>query len=436
MPCVAYVLRRFPVLSNTFVTAEILALRETGVRVPVFSLLSPHSDVVSERSRKAAGEDTGYAPFASPEVLAALAAEARRSPATLAEALRIVVDECAAQDGTMARALTLFPKAVYFGRRARQYSVTHVHSHWAGLPTTMARIVATVCGAPFSFTVHTMAEIEQTPHLARQVSASSGVRVNSRANAARLVGVVPQADGKVCFARAMSTVPLSQGPPTPSIFSQTPRRFVAIGRLVPMKGFDDLVQACSLLYRQGIDFHATIIGDGPQREELEAIAASEGLPETCLMFAGARPHEQTIELLRHAAFLVAPSVRVVDNGGHHTEDGLPQVLIEAMACGVPAISTALGGIGEIVHDGRTGLIVPQRDPAALATAIRRLIEGPAWTRALGLAAQKLIKAEYSVERTLSSLCKLYGIASHPAVAEGTPWVPGPLKKSGQEAAPV
>lgn len=410
MPSVAYLLRRFPVLSNTFVTAEILALRRKGIRVHVFSLLPPDDEVMSQSSREVASQDTDYAPFLSPGILSALAAETRRSPVTLGRALRTILAERAAGSGALTRALMLFPKAVHFGRIARQLGVTHVHSHWAGLPTAMAGAVAAVCGAPYSFTVHTKTEIEQTPQLKWQVQNSSGIRVNSKANKARLMELAPDAAGKIHFARSISTVPLNQASLPSKVFQQKPLRFVAVGRLVPMKGFDDLVRACSLLHKQGIAFHATIIGDGPQRMELESIAEAEGLSDEEMMFIGAQPHEKTIEIMRHTSFLVAPSVNAVENNGHRAEDGLPLVIVEAMACGLAVISTAVGGISEVVLSEQTGLIVPQRDPPALAAAIRRFVDEPAQVRTLGSAAQRLINAEFDTCRAVSALCRLFGTA--------------------------
>jgi glycosyltransferase involved in cell wall biosynthesis len=409
--CVGYVLRCFPEVSQTFVDSEIAGLRKWGLRVPVFSLLNPHGRIVSEQAQAIMAHDTYYAPFLSASLVRETFSEMRNSPALFRRALQTLLAQRQGGSWLLARAAILFPKAIHFGRLARQLGVMHLHTHWAGLSTAMAEIMSVICGAPFSFTVHTMTEIEQTLILPRQVEKAAAVRVCSVANLRYLSKRIPGFESKIRMVRPV--VPLDVGSLTPvSVSRNAAPCFTAIGRLVPMKGFDDLIRACGILRREGVRFKAVLVGDGEERDRLMTLAQAEGLGEE-IEFLGAQPHERAMEVLQGASFLVMPSVRARGPRGEFQEDGLPTVILEAMAFGKPTISTDLGGIPEVVLNEQTGLLVPQRDPMRLAAAIRFLIEQPDRARQMGAMARELICREYSEEHTIGALRDLFrGVNSH------------------------
>jgi colanic acid/amylovoran biosynthesis glycosyltransferase len=175
---------------------------------------------------------------------------------------------------------------------------------------------------------------------------------------------------------------------------------LSVARLIEKKGLSDLVVACGLLAGRGVPLRLELVGDGPLRRELAETAARVGAP---VEFRGALPQEEVLELYRRAAVFCLPCV-VASTGDR---DGLPTSVLEAMALGVPVVTTAVGGLGELVVDGRTGLVVPERDPEALADALQQLLSDTALANRLAAEARQLVERRFSLERSVSSLRSLF-----------------------------
>ncbi len=172
-----------------------------------------------------------------------------------------------------------------------------------------------------------------------------------------------------------------------------PPHIVAVGRLIEKKGFSVLIDACAELAGQGKHFSCTIIGTGPLEAELAAQISQHGLGGR-VMLAGPKPLPDVVAELRGAAAMACPCVVGADGD----RDGLPTVLLEAMALGTPCIGTDVTGLPEVLHDEETGLMVPQHDPIALAEAIERLLEDSDLRSALAIRARKLIEDEFDIHR--------------------------------------
>jgi glycosyltransferase involved in cell wall biosynthesis len=171
-----------------------------------------------------------------------------------------------------------------------------------------------------------------------------------------------------------------------------------VGRLVEKKGFGDLVDACALLARRGKRFRCLIIGSGPLEAELKARIARLGVADS-VQLIGPHPQRELAAYLQASAVFAAPSVV----GGDGNRDGLPTVLLEAMALGTPCVSTDVTGIPEVVRHEETGLQVPQHRPEALAGALERLLEDGDLRVALAERARALIEAAFDVERNAAAL---------------------------------
>jgi glycosyltransferase involved in cell wall biosynthesis len=180
---------------------------------------------------------------------------------------------------------------------------------------------------------------------------------------------------------------------------------VAVGRLVEKKGFADLIEACSLLRDRGVEVRCRIVGIGEQEPELRAAIEHLGLGNR-VELPGPRPQGDLIKAVGRAAVFAAPCVV----GGDGNRDGLPTVLLEAMALGTPCVSTDVTGIPEVLRDGETGLMVPQRDPAALADAIERLLADPELRVRLAGRARRLVEAEFDVRRNAALLRETFKAA--------------------------
>jgi glycosyltransferase involved in cell wall biosynthesis len=183
---------------------------------------------------------------------------------------------------------------------------------------------------------------------------------------------------------------------------ERPPRVISVGRFVPKKGLDDLIRACALLRDAAVSFECTLVGGGVEEGRLRALVTQHALGEH-VHIAGALPQRDVIELVRGAAVFAAPCI-VADDGDR---DGLPTVLLESMALGTPVVSTDVVGIPEIVRDGDTGLLVPERDPARLATALGRILRAPALQRSLAVNARALIERDFDGHRNAATLRSLF-----------------------------
>jgi glycosyltransferase involved in cell wall biosynthesis len=183
-------------------------------------------------------------------------------------------------------------------------------------------------------------------------------------------------------------VPLTPGP-GPRRRLKPPFQLLTIGRMVPKKGFPVLLAACKELAAQGVNFHLTLAGDGPQFPELQGLVREYGLSGK-VTFAGFVPHRRVPELFHHADLFVMPCI--VDP--HGDRDGIPNVILEAMAHEVPVVSTDVSGIPEAVIPGKTGWIAPPGDARDLAEAIMEALNNPQEARRRGHAGKRLVAKEF------------------------------------------
>jgi glycosyltransferase involved in cell wall biosynthesis len=178
-----------------------------------------------------------------------------------------------------------------------------------------------------------------------------------------------------------------------------------VGRLVEKKGFDDLLRALALLAGRGAGFTCRVYGDGPLRDELTRLRDDLGLGDR-VELVGARSGDEVVAALgRTDVFALTP--RVTDDGDR---DGIPNVLVEAMACALPVVTTDVGGVPELVDDGATGLVVPSGSPERVADALAALLASAELRRRLGAAARRRVEDDYDVDAAAGRLRGLYGLA--------------------------
>jgi colanic acid/amylovoran biosynthesis glycosyltransferase len=188
--------------------------------------------------------------------------------------------------------------------------------------------------------------------------------------------------------------------------SDEPPLVLAVGRLIEKKGFDVLIRACALLRADGVGFHCVIVGKGELADDLQRLVSAFDLDQH-VELAGPLPREKLLELFPRASVVAAPCVV----GSDGNREGLPTVLTEAMALKVPVVATPVTGIPELVEDERTGLLVPERDPPALAGAIRRLIEEPETARRLAAAGRARVERDFDLQANVRELRTLFEAAA-------------------------
>lgn len=395
---IGYVVKRYPRFSETFIVNEILAHERAQVPVMIFAVRrvnEPYFQSILGQVRS----PVRYISDSTPK--------AETLWSTLKSGAKVLPEFWTNLQAFEDEDLPDVLQAVQLAIAARDAGITHLHAHFATVATTVARMAARFAGIGYSVTAHAKdifhVDID-AQKLRRKLSDARGVVTVSDFNVDYLMGehgLRPPHLSRIYNGLWLDEFRFS-APGT------RPRHIVAVGRLVEKKGFLDLVDACAALDRQGTDFTCEIIGDGPQRPQLEARIAALGLTRR-VRLAGALPRPEVAKALQSAAVSALPCI-VADDGDR---DGLPTVLVEAMALGTPCVSTDVTGVPEVVRHDETGLMVPQRDPAALAEALAALLDDPARRDRLAGNARAMVEADFDVERNAALLREIFAA---PAVA--------------------
>lgn len=387
-----YVVKRYPRFSETFIVNEILAHERAGLPVHVFAVRrvnEPYFQSIIGQVRSPVTYISDSVPKAE-RLWTALWDGARGLPGFW-QTLEVFRTE------ELADVL----QAIELALRARAEGITHLHAHFATIATTVAWMAARFAGIGYSVTTHAKdifhAEVDSAK-LRRKLADAKTVVTVSDFNVEYLTGHHGVPASKITrIYNGLWLEEFAYSPP-----GERPRHIVAVGRLVEKKGFATLVDACALLRDRGIVFSCEIIGEGPQRPLLEERVASQGLAGRVLL-SGALPRAEVASALKSAAVSALPCI-VAEDGDR---DGLPTVLVEAMALGTPCVSTDVTGVPEVVRNGESGFCVPQRDPVALADALALLLDDPALRVRIARAARSLVEARFDVDRNAAQLRSLF-----------------------------
>jgi glycosyltransferase involved in cell wall biosynthesis len=428
---VAYVMSRFPELTQTFVLFEILAVEQEGVEVEIYPLLrgglqSKHADGASiwrklweltgarhEKPRmhpEAAPlvARAHYSPFLSWRVLAAQLHYLFRQPGAYFGTLWMLIRGAWGSANFLFGGLALFPKAVYFSRCMADQGISHVHAHFANHPATAAWIIHRLTGIPFSFTAHG-SDLHRDRRLLREkVDAAKFVVAISQYNRE----VIERHCGPACQDRlavihcGVDTQVFQPGDARRHKNSQSTLKILSVGTLHEVKGQKYLIEACGELQRRGVDFECKLVGDGPDREMLSEQIRRLGLGERVHLL-GLRTRQEIVDLMRESTVLVAPSVP--SQSGRR--EGIPVVLMEGMACGLPVVASDLSGIPELVEHERSGLLSPPGDVGGLVQALDRLQADPDLCQQLGRGARATVLEHFNQFRNATLLTQRFARSS-------------------------
>ncbi len=388
-PRVAYVAKSYPRFSETFIVREILARETAGEEIVGIASLRPprdgnfHALISQVRAPVTWIPETGRslerAWTALADVRARLRARGRDVPD---EALRALVDE--ESDVAM--------QGMLLAQWALDRQADHLHSHFASVSGRTTRLAHLITGLPWTATAHAkdIFHEENDPARLRGVleTASTVVAVSDM-TAAHIRAVAPRARVERIYNGLELSLPWSAPSARPN--GDTPRRVLSVGRMVAKKGLPDLVAAVAALRAQGRNVELLLAGDGPVRPALEQQVQALGMTEE-IRFLGPLPQHEVMDLLRTGDVFAAPCVVAGDGD----RDGLPTVLLEAMAVGVPVVSTPVAGIPEAVQDGVTGLLVGEHDVPALAAAVARVLDDRELAQRLSRAGRARIEDRFDV----------------------------------------
>jgi glycosyltransferase involved in cell wall biosynthesis len=395
-----YVLKRFPRISETFIAAELIELERQGEDLTVFAVSRPDEPF----------EHGFLAELRAPVVY--LPHRPLREPLRVARALAHVV-RADPRGWLRAARYSLWPPRLKGLRRLLQATVLrdelrraridHAHAHFATAAARLANLAWRMGGPGYSVTTHAKDIYDhevRVEHLRDKLAPARFVATVSKANRDYLDSLL-ELDGRLEVVPNSVDLrrlgPARTGPGEPGLV-------LSVARLVEKKGLRDLIEACALLHRgstpAGLGLRLEVVGGGPLRGELRALAERLGVNAR---FLGPLPQEAVLERYRRASVYCLPCVVA----GSGDRDGLPTSVLEAMALGVPVVTTPVSGLPEAVIDGRTGLLVPEHDPKALAAAIERLMCDDELAARLAAEARRHVEASFALERSASRLRTLF-----------------------------
>ncbi len=406
---VAYLLSRYPAVSHTFFLREILGLRALGLSISVTSINPadrPYSDLSPEERTEA--QATHYlkgkgllTPLSS--LLLILATHPTVAMRGFLAVLRLRRQP---SGNSLLLLLAYLAEALLVGHWMHRSNLRHLHVHFGGPVATVGLLTSQAWDLPWSLTLHGPDEFldEARFFLQAKFLAASAIFVISDYTRSQVLRIAPQSADKIQIRRlgvqfaALQALRASSSRKTP-----TPLQLVCTARLVPFKGHRILFQSFALL-RASLSSgfpspRLTLIGGGPELAVLQNLASQLGIADS-IEWTGPLSHQHTLQRVAAADIFLLPSFH----------EGLPVSLMEAMALGVPCISTFTAGIPELIRDGQTGLLVPSGDPDALFLALQRLISTPSLCATIADAAIQTVRTQYDLAVNLqplaTDLCKL------------------------------
>jgi glycosyltransferase involved in cell wall biosynthesis len=406
LPRVAYVLRSFPRLSQTFVLRELLALEAIGLQLVVVAITDPSEPFAQD---EVARLDAPVVYLDRPAGWGAAVRDhlevlVRRPFRYLGALARVARGRQIDQGYVAASRMHCFRQGVRLARLllgGRIGRVEHLHAHFAHDPAFVAMLAGGLTGTPFSFTAHARDIYQVAPGvIAARIEAAAAVVTICQANVDYLTRVAPAQSTKLHL--IYNGIDLDAYPGGHAPASNAVPLIVSVGRIVEKKGFGDLLAALSLVEQSGRPFTCEIYGDGPLQEELGAAVQRLGLGAHVTLAGSQTQAAIRRALARADIFAITPFV--TDDGDR---DGIPTVILEAMASRVPVVSTRVVGVGEAVADGRTGLLCEPRDIAAIAANLSRLLDDPAVRDRMGTAGRQAIVSSFDISRSAGKLVELY-----------------------------
>lgn len=390
---VGYVLTHYPRLAQTFIAGEIAAVERCGVHVVPFAMNTP---APSERAAPGAAQRMARTTYLKPQLaraLVALAGQLLRHPIGVGRVIAMALASAGGSPGRLVRRSAHLVQAAFVAQQARRERLDYLHAQFGLAPATIAWLaaaLATAAGRPmrFGFTIHGFHDFVDPAESRLDLKARDAAQVLCISDFTRsqlCLVTDPQLWPRFHVARCgvdLSAFPYRQPPE-----QQGMPTALAVGRLSAEKGFDVLIDALAQLNRQGAPQRLILVGDGPLRASLEAEAASAGVADL-VEFAGELPSAEVRAHLERADLFCLSSF----------SEGLPISIMEAMAVGVPVVTTWIAGIPELAEAGVTALTVPPARADALAAAMKQLADDASLRLRLSLAARAKVEALHDQNR--------------------------------------
>ncbi len=414
-PIIGVLLKGYPRLSETFIINEILLLEKLGFKLHLFALCNPGEAKVHENVRQVRAPVTYIPDYFWPFFWAFIKANVKlwwHRPSAYWPAFRFAAWRSLRQwsSSTIKR----FAQAAYIvqnhlelrprsargeGRKEHESDrirLAHIYAHFSHGPTTVAYFAAWLTGVKYSFSAHAKdIYLQEHDFLREKILQAQFVTTCTDYNKNYLEKVGgPQAN----VFRTYHGLDLDRFPAQEHAGKNACARILSVGRFVPKKGFPVLIRALHQLRARGYKFHCHLIGGGEMEIELRSLIKKLKMEDRIELF-GAMSQEELFDYYRRAD-IFALACEVQSDGDR---DGIPNVIVEAMALGIPVVSTKISGIPECVAEGVSGVLVAEKDPAACANGIAALLDRPEWAKQLGQAGRAKVERDFDALRNVKKI---------------------------------
>jgi colanic acid/amylovoran biosynthesis glycosyltransferase len=409
---IAYIVSRFPHLPETFILREMIHLETLGWQVELYPLILQHQDLIHEEAHPWLGR-AHVVPWISTQLVKANMRRFISQPRRYVSLFWRVVRGNIRSPKFLARALLLFPRAVWMSDQIKSQGVSHIHAHYATHPALVAWLINQLTGITYSVTVHAHDIFVEKPMLDTKLHDSvfiSSISEFNRKYLADLYG--PWVQEKTRIVRCGIDPSYYQFGKRNQTSRSNTLEIISVGSLQPYKGHIFLVRACAQLKQRGIPFRCRIIGGGGLHSALER-AIKENQLEDLIQLMGPRTQDEVSRLLRTANCYVQPSV-IMSTG---KMEGIPVALMEAMMSRIPVVATSISGVPELVRAGETGWLVPPENVQSLADALSEIHNNPAEAERRAEMGQKWVLEEFELSSNVRKLASLF---SHSTLILQTP----------------
>jgi glycosyltransferase involved in cell wall biosynthesis len=410
-PLVALILKGFPRVSETFITREIHLLEQMGFSFWIFSLRNPQEHPIHGHIGKIRASVTYLPEFVLPALGRILRVHVRllkKRPMvymkTLGSALWWSIRS------PKSSALKRFMQAGYLvGQYLNNFAVVHLHAHFCHDPTTVAYYASLLSGISYSFMAH-----------AKDIYTSDRALLRAKLSRALFSITCTMANAQYLDNLTGHKTPVAYHGVDLELFQyrgddprlEEPPIILTVGRVVPKKGHQILLQALIILRDRGLQYRWAVVGEGPLLAELK-LRIREAALESRAEFLGSLTQESLVEWYRRAS-VCALACQVMSDGDR---DGIPNVLVESMAVGVSVVCTTISGIPELVEDGVQGFLVPPGNPKEMADALERILRDPQLMRAMGRAGRRTVERTFDASKNIEEV----GLWMRRAIDRGTNW---------------
>lgn len=401
----AYMMSRFPKLTETFILNEIVALKQQGIDVEILPLIREKTSIMHPDAQRLLPE-VQFKPWLSVSIISDnlywLITKPLRYLTTIG---RVITGNWRCQK-FLWRGLALLPKTMSFARTIQQQHITHIHAHFASHPALAAWIIHRMTHIGYSFTAHGSDLHVHQSMLLQKYQSASFVAMVSRYNQ----HFFQQSTG----VNTLEKLPLIRCGILPELFqpkrgyqSHNPLKIVCVASLRKVKGHVFLIDACARLQQQGYDFECHLVGDGPERSGIQQRIAQHQL-QAKVILRGNMTQPEVKQILSEADIFALTSCQT--SAGNR--EGIPVVLMEAMACALPCVSVQLSGIPELISHEQDGLLATPEDSHDIAVQLKRLMDNVALRQQLGGNARVKVESEFNQHTHIATLIDLFQQLHH------------------------